>query len=59
MAIKVARLEERMDDQEEYRRRQNGAIEKLSSQFESLRTWLIALLGGVVANLILQLAARR
>ena len=56
LSVRVARLEERMDDQEEYRRRQNGAIEKLAGQFDSLRTWLIGLLTAAIINLAILLA---
>ncbi|HHV63403.1 MAG TPA: hypothetical protein GXX51_12315 [Firmicutes bacterium] len=52
---RVARLEERMNDQEEYRRRQNGAIEKLANQYESQRSWLIGLLTVGIMNLAMLL----
>lgn len=55
MAVRVARLEERMDNQEEYRKRQNGAIEKLANQYESQRTWLIGLLTVGIMNLAMLL----
>ena len=44
-----------MDNQEEYRKRQNGAIEKLANQYESQRTWLIGLLTVGIMNLAMLL----
>ena len=38
---------------EEYQKRQNGAIQKLADQYESLRTWLIMLLTTAVLNLLI------
>lgn len=37
---------------EEYQKKQNGAIQKLADQYESLRTWLIMLLTTAVLNLL-------
>lgn len=36
---------------EEYQKKQNGAIQKLADQYESLRTWLIAVLTTALLNL--------
>jgi len=38
---------------EEYQKKQNGAIQKLADQYESLRSWLIALLTTAVLNLFI------
>lgn len=38
---------------EEYQKKQNGAIQKLADQYESLRSWLIALLTTAVLNLVM------
>ena len=47
----VERHDVRIDNLEEYQRKQNGAIQKLADQYESLRTWLIAVLTTVILNL--------
>lgn len=36
---------------------QNNAIQKVSDKLDKINWWLVATLGGVVVNLILQLAA--
>lgn len=54
LASRVARLETRADAQEAYQERQNGAIERLATQYESLQKWLVGLLGAALLNLGLQ-----
>jgi hypothetical protein len=47
---------------EEYQKKQNGAIEKLATQYENLRSWLISLLTTALLNLgllVLNMLARR
>jgi hypothetical protein len=47
----VERHDVRIENLEEYQKKQNGAIQKLADQYESLRTWLIAVLTTVILNL--------
>jgi len=47
----VERHDVRLENLEEYQKKQNGAIQKLADQYEGLRTWLIAVLTTVVINL--------
>ena len=47
----VERHDVRIENLEEYQKKQNGAIKKLADQYESLRTWMIAVLTTVILNL--------
>ena len=47
----VERHDVRIENLEEYQKKQNGAIQKLADQYESLRTWLIAVLTTALINL--------
>ena len=49
----VERHDVRIQNLEEYQKKQNGAIQKLADQYESLRSWLIALLSTAVLNLLM------
>lgn len=49
----VERHDVRIQKLEEYQKKQNGAIQKLADQYESLRSWLIALLTTAVLNLLM------
>ena len=51
LEIIVERHDVRLDNLEEYQKKQNGAIQKLADQYESLRSWLIAVLTAVILNL--------
>jgi len=51
LEIIVERHDVRIENLEEYQKKQNGAIQKLANQYESLRTWLIAVLTTVILNL--------
>jgi prefoldin subunit 5 len=51
LEIIVERHDVRIDNLEEYQKKQNGAIQKLADQYESLRSWLIAVLTAVILNL--------
>lgn len=69
VAVRLARLEERVSDLDEYRQRQNGAIERLASKYESLDAkfdaykdgqtkLLVGLLVTAVTSLALQLITK-
>lgn len=47
----VERHDVRIENLEEYQKKQNGAIQKLADQYEGLRTWLIAVLTTALINL--------
>ncbi len=51
LEIIVERHDVRIDNLEDYQKKQNGAIQKLADQYESLRSWLIAVLTAVILNL--------
>jgi hypothetical protein len=51
LEIVVERHDVRLDNLEDYQKKQNGAIQKLADQYESLRSWLIAVLTAVILNL--------
>lgn len=51
IALTVARHDERIENLEEYQKKQNGAIQRLADQYESLQKWLIAVLTTAVLNL--------
>ncbi|WP_092487464.1 hypothetical protein [Desulfoscipio geothermicus] len=55
MAIKIeqGKHAERLDDLEEYQRRQNGSLQRVEGKVERMYQMVIGLLGGVVASLIL------
>lgn len=60
-SIAIARLEERVDNLEGWQKTQNGTllrldekIGKIDEKIGSLKTWLISLLGGMLASLALQ-----
>lgn len=55
LEVNYARLEERVEDLEEYRMKQNGMLQKLDEKFDKIMLWIIGLLGGIVADLILNL----
>ena len=53
LSIQTARLEERVENLEEYRARQNGSIQRLEAKFDRLQSWLVGLLGAALVNAIL------
>ncbi len=53
LEIAVALHEERLTQIEEYLDKQNGRLARIEEKLDRLYMWLIGLLGGVVASLIL------
>jgi len=47
----IARLQERMDDMEAYRKTQNSALERLDAKYDKLLFWIVGLFGMVTMNL--------
>ena len=55
LEVAQARLEERMQDHEDYRKKQNGTLQRLEEKLDRFYWWLVGLMGGVIASLILLL----
>jgi len=55
LEICQARIEERVEDLESYKKKQNGSIQRLEQKMDDMNKWLIGLLGGVIASLVLLL----
>lgn len=55
LEIFQARAEERITDLEDYCQKQNGSLQRLEDKVDNINRWLIGLLGGVIASLILLL----
>lgn len=55
LEVAQARIEERMKDQEDYRKKQNGTLRRLEEKLDRFYWWLVGLMGGVIASLILLL----
>ena len=53
LEVAQARLEERMQDHEDYRKKQNGTLQRLEEKLDRFYWWLVGLMGGVIASLIL------
>lgn len=53
LKIEQSKHAERLDDLEEYQRRQNGSLQRVEGKVEKMYQMIIGLLGGVVASLIL------
>ncbi len=56
LSNKVATLEAKTENLEEYRDRQNGALQRLADQVDDIRRSVTGLLGGLVVSLILLVA---
>ena len=56
-ALEVAqgRLEERVENLEAWQAKQNGSLQRMEAKMDKMQQWLIGLLGGVIASLILLL----
>jgi prefoldin subunit 5 len=56
-ALEVAqgRLEERVESLEAWQAKQNGSLQRLEEKMDKIQQWLIGLLGGVIASLVLLL----
>ena len=55
LEVAQARLEERARDHEDYRKKQNGTLQRLEEKLDRFYWWLVGLMGGVIASLILLL----
>ena len=55
LEVAQARIEERMQDHDEYRKKQNGTLQRLEEKLDRFYWWLVGLMGGVIASLILLL----
>ena len=55
LEVAQARIEERMQDHEDYRKKQNGTLQRLEEKLDRFYWWLVGLMGGVIASLILLL----
>jgi len=53
--VTQARIEERIADLEDYRKKTNGSLQRLEAKMDRIQQWLIGLLGGIIASLILLL----
>lgn len=53
LAIEVARHGERLESLEAYQKKQNGSLQRLEEKIDKIYMWLIGLMGGVIASLIL------
>ncbi len=56
LSNEVAAIGARVVNLEDYRDRQNGALQRLTEQVEQIHRWLTGLLGGMVVSLILLVA---
>lgn len=55
LEVTQGRLEERVSDLEEWQKKQNGSLQRLEAKMDRIQQWLIGLLGGVTASLVLLL----
>lgn len=53
LEVTVGRHEERIGALEDYQEKQNSCFLRLEAKVDGLHKWLIGLLGGVIATLIL------
>lgn len=53
LKVNQARIEERVSDMEEWRKKQNGSLSRLEAKMDRLNQWLIGLLGSVLVSLVL------
>ncbi|MDI6872558.1 MAG: hypothetical protein QME79_14640 [Bacillota bacterium] len=53
LSNEVAMVRTKVENLEEYRDRQNGALQRLADQVEQIHRWLTSLLGGMVVSLVL------
>lgn len=51
----VAKLGVRMDSLEKWQGKQNGSLQAIEEKMDKIYMWLIGLMGGVIASLILLL----
>lgn len=53
MAIVLAKHDERLQKLEEWQAKQNGSLQRLEQKMDGLHMWVIGLMGGIIASLIL------
>ncbi|WP_168170210.1 hypothetical protein [Thermoanaerobacterium sp. PSU-2] len=53
MEIQIAKHSERISKLEEWQAKQNGSLQRLEQKVDGIYTWLIGLMGGVIASLIM------
>lgn len=53
LEITVAKHEERIERIEDYVDKQNGRLERIEGKLDRLYLWLVMLMGGIIASLIL------
>jgi len=58
LEVAQARLEERVEQLEDWRRKTNGHLERIESRLNGIGWGIAATLGGVVVQLLLRLAGR-
>lgn len=58
LEVAQARLEERVSDIEDWRRKTNGHLERIEARLNGIGWGIAATLGGVVVDLILRIAGR-
>lgn len=52
---RVIELSTRVENLEGWQKRQNGSLQKIEEKMDKIYMWLIGLMGGVIASLILLL----
>lgn len=58
LEVSQARLEERVENLEDWRKKTNGHLERIESRLNGIGWGIAATLGGVVVQLLLRLAGR-
>ncbi|WP_235603225.1 hypothetical protein [Thermoanaerobacter sp. YS13] len=53
MEVQIAKHSERLNKLEEWQAKQNGSLQRLEGKIDGIYTWLIGLMGGVIASLIM------
>jgi len=53
MEVQIAKHSERLNKLEEWQAKQNGSLQRLEAKVDGIYTWLIGLMGGVIASLIM------
>jgi hypothetical protein len=58
LEVQQARLEERVSDLEDWRKKTNGHLERIEARLNNIGWGIAATLGGVVVDLLLRIAGR-
>jgi uncharacterized coiled-coil protein SlyX len=53
MEVQIAKHSERLNNLEEWKAKQNGSLQRLEQKIDGIYTWLIGLLGGIIATFIM------